>query len=37
MSVYDGEIANPYLPQMPPIKVPMLLVNPQQVAFAIRS
>jgi hypothetical protein len=37
MSVYDGEIANPYLPQMPPINVPMLLVNPQQVAFAIRS
>lgn len=35
MSVYDAEIANPYLPQMPPMQVPMILVNPEQVAFGV--
>lgn len=35
MSVYDAEIANPYLPQMPPMQVPMMLVNPEQVAFGV--
>ncbi len=35
MSIYDAEIANPYLPQMPPMKVPMMLVNPERVAFAL--
>jgi hypothetical protein len=34
MSIYDAEIANPYLLQMPPMQVPMLLVNPEWVAFA---
>jgi hypothetical protein len=34
ISIYDAEIANPYLPQMPPMQVPMILVNPEQVAFA---
>ena len=34
MSIYDAEIANPYLPQMPVVQVPMMLVNPEQVAFA---
>jgi hypothetical protein len=34
MSLYDAEIANPYLPQMPPLHVPMVLVNPTHVAFA---
>jgi hypothetical protein len=33
MSVYDVEITNPYLPQMPPLHVPMVLLNPNHVAF----
>lgn len=34
MSLYDVEIMNPYLPQMPALHVPMALVNPTHVAFA---
>jgi len=33
MSIYDAEIANPYLSQMPVIQVPMMLVNPERVGF----
>jgi hypothetical protein len=35
LSVYDAEISNPFLPQMPAIHVPMLLVSPAQVSFAL--
>jgi hypothetical protein len=35
MSMYDVEITNPSLPQMPTMLVPMLLVNPSQVTFAL--
>lgn len=35
MSIYDAEIANPYLPQMPPMRVPMMLVKPDEVAFGV--
>lgn len=35
LSVYNVEIVNPYLPQMPPVKVPMILVNPEKVAFGV--
>jgi hypothetical protein len=35
MSIYDAEVTNPYLPQMPPIRVPMALVNPTHVAYAL--
>lgn len=35
LSVYDATIVNPYLPQMPPVNVPMILVNPEKVAFAM--
>lgn len=35
MSIYDAEIANPYLPQMPVLQTPMMLVNPEQVAFGV--
>ena len=35
MSMYDVEITNPNLPQMPAIHVPMLLVNPSDVAFSL--
>lgn len=37
MSVYEAEIANPYLPQMAVVKTPMMLVNPERVAFAVNS
>lgn len=35
VSLYDAEIVNPYLPQMPPMHVPMMLINPEHVAFAV--
>ena len=35
MSVYDVWITNPYLPQMPALQVPMMLVNPSHVAFGL--
>ena len=35
MSVYDVWISNPYLPQMPALQVPMVLVNPSHVAFGL--
>ena len=33
MSFYDVWISNPYLPQMPALQVPMVLVKPSHVAF----
>ncbi len=35
LSVYDADIANPFLAQMPPIHVPMMLVRPEQVSFGL--
>lgn len=35
MSLYDVEIANPYLPQLHLTHVPMMLVNPAHVGFAL--
>lgn len=35
MSLYEVEITNPYLPQMPAMQVPLVLVNPSHVAFAM--
>ena len=35
MSVYDVWITNPYLPQMPALQVPMILINPNHVAFGV--
>jgi len=37
LSLYEVEIANPYLPQMPPMHLPMMLVHPDHVAFAVNS
>ena len=37
MSLYDASIANPYLPQMPPIQTPMVLINPNHVAFGMNT
>jgi hypothetical protein len=36
ISVYDAEISSLYLPQMPPLQVPMLLVRPTQVGFVLQ-
>jgi len=33
ISVYEVDITNPFLPQMAPIHVPMMLVRPEHVAF----
>ncbi len=33
MSVYEAEISNPFLPQMAPMQVPMMLVVPTRVNF----
>ncbi len=35
MSIYEAEISNPALPQMGVMRVPMLLVRPERVTFAI--
>ena len=35
MSVYDVAVTNPYLPQMAALQVPMVLVNPTRVSFAL--
>jgi hypothetical protein len=35
MSLYDAVITNPYLPQMPPLRVPLVLVNPAHIAFGL--
>ena len=35
LSLYDLEITNAVLPQMPAMRVPLAIVNPEQVIFAI--
>lgn len=35
MSVYDVQITNPQLPQMAPLQVSMVLVNPNRVGYAL--
>lgn len=35
MSLYDVEITNPHLPQMPALQIPMALVNTNHVAFGL--
>ncbi len=37
MSLYDAVITNSYLPQMPPMQIPMVLVNPTHVAFGLHE
>jgi hypothetical protein len=34
ISIYEAEITNPYLPQMQPMLVPMMLILPNKVTFA---
>lgn len=35
LSIYNSEISNPFLPQMPPMPVPMMLIHPRQVSFLL--
>ena len=35
LSIYDADITNPFLGQMAPIHVPMMLVRPEQVSFGL--
>jgi hypothetical protein len=37
LSLYDVKITNPYLPQMGEVQVPMLVVRPAQVTFALNK
>jgi hypothetical protein len=37
LSLYDATITNPYLTQMPPMHIPMLLLSPMHVAFALNE
>lgn len=34
LSIYDVEVTNPFLPQMPPMQVPLMLIMPSRVNFA---
>lgn len=34
MSIYEVEVANPFLPQMQPLQVPLILLNPRQISLA---
>lgn len=37
LSLYDLEITNPFLPQMPPVHTNLAIVNPVQVIFSLPS
>lgn len=37
MSIYDVEVSNPSVPNMAPIKAPMMLLQPNLVTFAIKA
>ena len=36
-SIYDVDVTSPSMPQMQPIHVPMILMNPKQVSLAIEA
>jgi hypothetical protein len=36
-SIYDVDVTNPSMPQMQPIHVPLILMNPKQVSLAIEG
>ncbi len=37
LSIYEAEIHSVYLPQMPVLQVPMLILRPTQVAFVLKE
>lgn len=36
-SLYENEITNPYLPQMPPMHIPLVLISSKNVALALEG
>jgi len=36
-SIYEVAVTNPYLPQMQPLHVPMILMSPKQVSLALEA
>jgi hypothetical protein len=36
-SIYDVDVTNPSMPQMQPIHLPLILINPKQVSLAIEA
>ncbi len=36
-SLYEVDISNPYLPQMPPMHIPMVLINPKHVGLGVEG
>jgi len=36
-SIYEAQIFNPYLAQMPPLHIPMILINPKHVSLALEG
>ncbi len=36
-SIYEVEITNPYLPQMPPLRIPMVLLSTKNVGLAVEG
>jgi hypothetical protein len=37
LSIYDAQVTNPFLPQMPALAVKMLLVRPDQTSFFVET
>ncbi len=37
LTIYNVDVTNPSMPQMPPIHVPMVLVDPKQISIAVES
>jgi hypothetical protein len=35
LSIYDAEISNPFLPQMPHMQIRMMLVSPSRISFMV--
>lgn len=36
-TIYEVEVSNPYLPQMPPLQVPMILISPKHVPLGLEG
>ncbi|MCL4822905.1 MAG: hypothetical protein KJZ57_01685, partial [Anaerolineales bacterium] len=37
MSIYDASVSSPYIPQMPPIQVSMMLARSEQIGFILQD
>jgi hypothetical protein len=36
-SIYEADVINPFVPQMPAIHVPLILVNPKQISLSVEG